>query len=258
MTFSPLTAYTRETLKRSSRQGNKPRRLIIHHTAGGSLASNLHTLSAGPAKKSATYLLDTPGDLIGLVPEEFRPWTSGSFTADGPAITVETINTTGAPTWRVSDAQIETLAQLAADCSRRYGWGRLTRDNVQGHRDYAATACPGPYLYPRLDHIINRANAIRGGATTQEDDMGLTDEQATQLGEIHGALRKGRAGVRFPGDLRTAIEKIDKRTIKITRLVEAIEGADPEQIATALLEDLPDGMADQVLSAIARKLDGTS
>ena len=165
--YSPLTARTVATKKKSSRRGRTVERLIIHHTAGGTNESNVILLSVGARKVSASYVLETTGALVGIVPENYRPWTTGSFSADGPAVTVETVNSSGAPDWKVTDAQLETLARLAADLSTRYGWGRLDRSRVMGHREFASTSCPGPYLWPRLDDIVARANRILDGAETK-------------------------------------------------------------------------------------------
>lgn len=165
MTFSPLSTRSVSTRKYSSRRGKRVSKLIIHHTAGGTNAGNVALLSTGARKVSATYCLETTGRLTGIVPEQFRPWTSGSFRADGDAVTVETVNSGGASKgWPVTSAQLEMLAQLAADLCRRYKWGKLDRSRVRGHREFASTACPGPYLYPRLDQIIRRANEILGQA----------------------------------------------------------------------------------------------
>ena len=166
MTFSNLTARRIITRKYSSRGGNRVTRLIIHHTAGGTNTGNEYELALNTNRSaSVNYVLRTDGSFTGIVPEESRAWTSGSFNADKNAITVETVNTTGAPSWQVADIQLERLAQLAADVSRRYGLGAIVvGKNLYGHRDWYQTACPGPYLYPRLDDIAKRANQLLGGS----------------------------------------------------------------------------------------------
>ena len=159
MTFSPLAR--RSVPHHNKHRGKGPvKRLVIHHwasTAGG----DTHLMNPN-SKASASYILYGTGELVGQVPEEFRPWTTGPV-GDAGSVTVETQNSTGAPEWKVSNAAVEKLAQLAADLSNRYGWGPLNRTNVRGHREFIATSCPGPYLYPRLDAIIARANQIRAG-----------------------------------------------------------------------------------------------
>ncbi|WGD38466.1 peptidoglycan recognition family protein [Lysinibacter sp. HNR] len=160
MVFSHLATRVAASQKHSAR--TKPiSRMIVHHTAGGTNEGNVARLSTHPhPSPSANYCLLTTGQLVGIVPEERRAWTSGSDAADSPSITIETVNTGGAPEWPVSDAQIETLALLAADLSTRYRWGPLDRTRIIGHREVAQTACPGPYLYPRLEQIVTRANEI--------------------------------------------------------------------------------------------------
>ena len=162
MTFSPLTKIARISTKRSSRGGRKVERVIIHHIAGSG-AAGVATLYNPSRQASANYILFENGDLQGMVPEEYRAWTSGSAAADGNSITVETANTTFAPSWKVSDASIETLAKLVADVAKRYKWKEITRKQVCGHREFQSTACPGPYLYPRLNDIVKRANEIWKG-----------------------------------------------------------------------------------------------
>lgn len=175
MTFSALATRILPTAKYSDRQSKTPTRLIVHHCASTS-NGNAEYLASHTDQTSATYCLLTTAVLVGIVPEEQRPWTTGSYAVgstrvsyDNDAITVEVVNSTGAPEWAVTDAQVEMLAQLAADLSTRYSWGPLTRANVIGHREVNAshrTVCPGPYLLPRLDAIVARANAILGAPST--------------------------------------------------------------------------------------------
>ena len=166
MTFSGLIKDNVATKKYSSRLGQKIEYFILHHTAGGTLDSNTKVLATDPKRfASCTYLLNTDGKYRGIVPEEYRPWTSGNGDYDRRAITQETINTTGAPKWEVSEKQIEATAAMLADVAERYNWPRITvRDKygIWGHKDIpgAATACPGPFLYPQLEDIAKRAREI--------------------------------------------------------------------------------------------------
>lgn len=170
MTFSPLTARTIKVVaptgysdRSSSRQGAGVKRLIIHYTAGGSDTGNEREMANNINRvASSTYVLRRDGSLSGIIPEERRPWTSGGQAADGPSVTVETV---APPTGDVTAAQILTLKKLAADLSKRYGWGPLTRSNVRGHREFQDTNCPGAVLWPMMDQIVADANKIRGGAT---------------------------------------------------------------------------------------------
>lgn len=180
MTFSALASGTAPAHgKYSSRYGNIPQYMIVHQWAGTTGGDG--RLVDPNQVVSCTYILYTTGALIGQVPEEYRPWTSGSPAADNPAITVETQNTGGRfpgaddndyRSWPVSDKALEMLAQLAADLCRRYGWGKLDRTRVRGHREFDSTACPGGYLWARLDWIIKRGNQILAGDSEKEEEQG--------------------------------------------------------------------------------------
>lgn len=156
---SSLATKTMPTSKHSSRRGKKISRVIVHHWAG--TAGGVERLVHSRDQASANYIILSDGTLIASVPEQYRAWTSGSAAADEPSITVEVQNSTRGPEWRVSDAAITTLTRLIADVAKRYGWAKITRSNVRGHREFKATACPGPYLYPLLPKIAADAEALR-------------------------------------------------------------------------------------------------
>lgn len=174
MTFSPLVVRTYPMIEPNYSPRPGPiTRLIVHYTTGGTedyLIDLFRQSKKHGREASVTYLLNRAGHLIGLVPEEYRPWTSGGMAADGPAVTVETM-TFPESGQAATPEQMETLARLAADLSDRYGWGALTRDNVRGHREFSSTDCPGPWIWPRMDQIITRANAIR----TEETPMPIAE-----------------------------------------------------------------------------------
>lgn len=154
-----LPARSMPTTKRSSRRGKKVSRVIVHHWAG--TAGGIERLVHSSDQASANYIILSDGTLISSVPEQYRAWTSGSAAADEPSVTVEVQNTTGAPHWRVSDASIDTLTRLVADVAKRHGWRKITRAQVRGHREFKATACPGPYLYPLLPQVAADAEKLR-------------------------------------------------------------------------------------------------
>lgn len=161
MTFSSLISGTiPHHNKYSSRQGAKVTRVIQHHWASNTMAGEA-TLADPNRKASVTYLVYTDGTIKGQVPEEFRPWTSGGPSADNSSITIECQDETMGPEWRVSDAAISSIVRLLADIATRYGFGAITTTNYMGHKQFAATACPGPYLWGQMPAI--RAS-VNGGA----------------------------------------------------------------------------------------------
>lgn len=168
MTYSSLSKRVMQPNgKWSSRKGNKVSMFIIHHWAG--VYGGIERLVYSRDQASANYILLNTGELIASVPEEYRAWTSGNASYDNKAITIE-IQNVSVKGWTVADVQIEKTAQLIADVAKRYKWSKIDRTNVIGHRDVrgAATACPGPYLYPRINKIIERANQIWKGSAPKK------------------------------------------------------------------------------------------
>lgn len=170
--FSPLTDRLMLTSKSSPRPtGHKISRVIVHHWAGTG-TSGISRLVHSTAQASANYIIAN-GQIIGSVPESRRAWTSGSSTADNPAITIEIQNSDGAPIWPVSTANINALTRLIADIADRHGWGKLKKSHVRGHREFQATSCPGPYLWPRLAAIRKNAQKLRTAKTKPTPSKGI-------------------------------------------------------------------------------------
>lgn len=175
MTFSKLTTKTSGNAGQySSRNGAKIDRIILHHCASTSLSGVLSMMSTGSREVSANYVIGNGGEIVGVVPEEYRAWTSGSASWDGRAVTFEIVNETGAPDWRISDKAFDATARMLADLSTRYGI-TLSRTTVVTHQELYnlhgasyPTACPGPYLQPRIDRLISLAKTYLTGSTTSE------------------------------------------------------------------------------------------
>jgi hypothetical protein len=173
VTFSPLISGTvPHHDKYSSRQGSPIVRVLQHHHAATSDAG-LARLTNPDQQASTTYVIMSDGSILGQVPEEFRPWTSGSFEADAGSITIEVQNSSGQVngndsdpnSWKVSAAAYNSIIALLADVARRYGWGGVTASNYRGHREFSSTACPGGYLWSLMDNTRAAAQATFDGGT---------------------------------------------------------------------------------------------
>ena len=156
MTFSSLIDRENLTYKFSSRQGYGIEWVIWHHVAGTNNEGAEWGLVHGSKKVSATYIIRTDS-VVGSVPEEKRPWTTG-WIADRNGITFETVNTTGAPNWEVSDWQIEKGIDLVVDIAYRYGWTEINNYRLRQHNEWANTACPGPFIKSKWNYILTQAN----------------------------------------------------------------------------------------------------
>lgn len=154
MTHSVLTSRIVTSPKSSSRNGAVIDTVLIHHVAGTNGEATLKMMADPNAREvSANYVITNEGEIVNVVDERFRAWTSGSKYDGGKgaawdrrSITIEIENETGAPGWKISVAALRAMAALLNDLRSRY---RIV--NILGHRDLwlrfrasYATYCPGP------------------------------------------------------------------------------------------------------------------
>lgn len=155
------------------RSGAKVNKIIIHH-----MATTNYDIVPGiwqTREASAHYGIGKNGEIRSYVDENNTAWHAGNWNANISSIGIEHCNTTGDPTWQVAQTTIEASARLCADISKRYGLGQLVvGKNIFSHSDFSVTACPGPYLKPRLQEIANQANVLlNGGSSTSPSSGGL-------------------------------------------------------------------------------------
>lgn len=150
------------------RYGYKICKITPHHMAAVWTAEQCAQSFRNPGRNaSANYCIGYDGTIVCSVDEVHRAWTSSNHANDCQAITIEVANSTGAPSWEVSDAAWNSLVRLCADICKRYGF-RLNFDGTPNgsltmHKMFAATSCPGPYLEPRMGQLAQEVNAILDG-----------------------------------------------------------------------------------------------
>ena len=147
----------------SERNGQRITKITIHHAAGVLTAEQLANIFKVERRcASCNYAIGKDGEIVGVVPEEKRAWTSGSRWNDEQAITIEVSNIKGKPGWEVSDASMNALVKLCADICRRYAivpYFNGTKDaSMTFHYMFQATECPGPYIKNHVNEIITRIN----------------------------------------------------------------------------------------------------
>lgn len=180
--FSTLTSRTSGNAGQYSSRGYPIRGWIIHHAATTSLGATLGMMSSGSREVSANYVIDVDGEIVGVVPEEYRAWTSASARADGQRLTVEIIDAFVGPndmTWDTSPEAYAAIARLVADTAARYGFG-IDRTSIIGHREVIdvygegyPTACQSGIS---LDKIIQLARTYQTtGAVTPEGGLTVAD-----------------------------------------------------------------------------------
>lgn len=188
MTISPLTNQAYVTSQKSSRNGATVDHFLVHHA----VSTNWHAvldLMMGAKEVSANYIIGNGGEIISVVPEEYRAWTSSSAAWDGRSITVEVCNSAlngGAANdpdgYPISPAAQDALQRLIADVGRRYGFTPIRdglNSTVLSHRDLAdwfgdsyGTQCPGGFIWYRLPAIAARAVEINSGGANVAPQIG--------------------------------------------------------------------------------------
>jgi len=180
MTFSPLISGTiPHHNKFSSRNGSPITRLIQHHWAG--TGGGIERMSDPNQQASCTYVVLSDGQILGHVPEEYRPWTSGSAEADTPSVTIEVQNTGGQvngndsdpSSWPISEAAYGAIVRLLIDVAQRHGWGAIDGNTYLGHRQFYQTACPGGFLWARMDQTRQLANQLLIGGIAAQGSINL-------------------------------------------------------------------------------------
>lgn len=138
---------------------------------------------------SCNYVVGYDGSIGLCVEEKDRSWCSGGYTKDAAgnkipirvngisgssndyqAVTIEVASDSKHP-YAITDKAMAALIELCADICRRNGikrllWkgdkslvGNVARQNMTVHRWFAPKACPGDYIYERLDNIAAQVNA---------------------------------------------------------------------------------------------------
>jgi len=140
--------------KWSGRGGKKPGFIIPHHMAGNLTTAQFYAIMASTRQMSATVSVHTDGTVYAWVPEEMRPWTTGSYTADQDALTLEIANDEIGGDWHISDKAYNTAVAIMAEWCKRYGinpyWKEGLMGTLQMHKEWAATSCPGPYMSRKI------------------------------------------------------------------------------------------------------------
>lgn len=168
MVHSALVTRFATTTDYSSRNGTRIDSIGHHHAASTSLEGTLLQFQPGGREVSPNYCIEGK-NIVLVVPEEYRPWTSASAVDDARSITYEIVNASGDPDWRFSADTIASVIALDIDISRRYGiTPRHAMPGFWQHKDLYIwfgrsypTACAGP-SFP-MDGIISATSAGLAG-----------------------------------------------------------------------------------------------
>ena len=181
MSNSPLVNYTKISPNKSSPRNHAIDTITIHCVVGQCAVETIGAVFAPTSRQASSNYGIGPDGRIGMYCEEKdRSWCTSSAANDHRAVTIEVASDTTHP-YAVKPAAYNALIELVADICRRNGIKKLVwstdksqRVNHQGgcnmtvHRDYAAKACPGDYLYQRQGDIAAKVNAKLGASTTAQ------------------------------------------------------------------------------------------
>lgn len=174
MSNSKLAKLTKLSPNYNPREGVKIDTITIHHCAGVLSAPTIGNIFANRSRQaSCNYGIGNDGTIILIVDEANRSWCSSNRANDYRAITIEVSNSATGGDWPISNAAYKSLVALVADICKRNNIKSLIWSNVQYnrinhlnganmtlHKDFTATACPGPYLTAKMPTIAAEVNAI--------------------------------------------------------------------------------------------------
>lgn len=173
-----ITRANENAMPSSSRGGFAPEFIVIHHMATTSFEGGMATWYGGGT--SANYAVSDT-EIVGCVGENFASWhAGGTGDNDLPNITninarsigIEHVNSTGAPSWQVSDATIRNSAKLVADICKRYNIP-ITRDRIKRHGEITKTQCCGGL---DIDKLVKYAQEIANGSKDNTEELSSEEQ----------------------------------------------------------------------------------
>ena len=171
-----IPAYVGNYTKNRARYG-KISEITVHHAAGIVSVDALGKLWQKKGRAGSSHYGVSGAQIGQYVSEDDIAWTNSNWSANCRAVTIEVSNSSGAPSWEVSDASLQTLVKLVADIARRNGlFPLVVGKTLTYHSMYTATACPGPYLKSKLQWLCDEANKL---ANMPED--GTSSDKLTTL-----------------------------------------------------------------------------
>ena len=182
-------------------------RITPHCVVGQCTAEALGTLFQNSSRSaSSNYGVDKDGRIGLYVEEKDRSWCSSSTANDDRAVTIECASDTYHP-YKFTDKCYESLVKLCVDICKRYNKTKLIwlKDKdvtlayepkanemvLTVHRWFANKACPGDWLYERLDDLASRVTTelAKNSQTTTptqpiEEDVEMTQSNFNKMMDV--------------------------------------------------------------------------
>ena len=198
MSNSTLISYTKLSPNHSGKRTKKIDTITIHCMAGQLSVESCGALFAKSSRQaSSNYGIGPDGRIALYVDESNRSWCTSSNANDQRAVTIEVASDATHP-YAVRDKAYDALLDLVTDICKRNGikklvWstsknnrvGHLNGCNMTVHRDYAAKACPGDWLYNLQDEIAAEVNRQLGSGSSTPSTGGTTGSAADiKVGDV--------------------------------------------------------------------------
>ena len=194
MSNSSLISYTKLSPNHSGKRTKKIDTITIHCMAGQLSVESCGALFAQSSRQaSSNYGIGPDGRIALYVDEGNRSWCTSSNANDQRAVTIEVASDATHP-YAVKDKAYDALLDLVTDICKRNGikklvWSTSKNDrvnhlngcNMTAHRDYAAKACPGDYLYNREGEIAAEVNRRLGSGSSTPATGGSTGTAAADI-----------------------------------------------------------------------------
>lgn len=248
---SPLVNYIRRSPNRNCPRNHKIDTITIHCVVGQCSVESLGALFAPTSRQgSSNYGIGADGRIGLYVDETDRSWCSSSRDNDNRAITIEVASDTKPP-YAVNDKAYASLIELCADICKRNGikkllWkgdkslvGKVDKQNMTVHRWFAATACPGEFLYERMGQIAEAVNVKLGHKPTK-------DIQAVAREVVDGKWGVGSARKKALEAAGYVYKEVQAEVDKIMAAAKAATKAAPKKVT-----------ASQAAHKYAKSLSGT-
>ena len=180
MSNSSLVTVTKLSPNNSGKRTHAIDRITPHCFVGQVTASRgLEVFLPTSRQASCNYVIGYDASVGLCVDEANRSWCSSSNANDQRAITIECASDNFAP-YAFTDACYNKLVDLCVDICQRNGKNVLlwfgdknkslnyepaaNEMVLTAHRWFAATACPGDWMYARMGQLANDVNAKLGGS----------------------------------------------------------------------------------------------
>ena len=179
--------------------------IVVHHnaTTNKDVALNTWLVSAGNWTSAHYEITDT--EIIGAVGENYVAYHAGGTGGadvpkmsdpNGRSIGLEHVNSSGAPSWGVSDATLRNSARLIADICKRYNLP-INRNTIKLHREVTPTACPGGL---DIGKLIRYAQEAAGQKPAQPSKASVTAKNTSAIQAFKNASNEFTAYGKFRVD----------------------------------------------------------